>query len=521
MDPRHPDRRSVLRLLAGAPVVGTAFTAGLTFSPLSPSAQADPSGGVTPSRQFRGMWISSVYNIDWPSRTGLSASAQQAEFRAWLDLATSLRLNAVISQVRPTADSFWPSPHEPWSQYLTGTQGRDPGYDPLAFQVGEAHARNLEFHAWFNPYRVSMQADPAKLTPSHPAREHPDWTFAYGEKLYYNPGVPDVRAFVQRAMMDAVDRYDIDAVHFDDYFYPYPANGQQVPDSTTFSRWPDGFTDIGAWRRERVNLLVREMGARIRASKPWVKFGISPFGIWRNKSSDPAGSATGGTESYSAIFADSRRWVKEGWIDYIAPQLYWQIGLKVADYDVLARWWARQVEGTDVALYIGEAGYKQTDGTFTDPREITRHLELDATLPRVAGNAYFSAADVRKDASGWLSTLARERYSRPAIVPVIPRVPGRAPAQPSEVSAVRTGRGVRVRWRAEGATSCAIWRVRREFSIGELELADARNLMGTMRATGGLQEVELLGVDPNALYAVTAYDRTWRRSRPSRPVRVA
>ncbi|MEU5674166.1 family 10 glycosylhydrolase, partial [Micromonospora sp. NPDC047753] len=262
------------------------------------------------------MWIASVANIDWPSRTGLTAAAQQAEYRGWLDLAQQRRMNAVVVQVRPAADAFWPSTHEPWSQWLTGTQGGNPGYDPMAFMVAEAHARNLEFHAWFNPYRVATHTDLTKLAASHPARTNPGWAVAYNGQLYYNPGIPAVRAFVQTAMMDAVSRYDIDAVHWDDYFYPYPGSGGGFPDQATYAQYGAGFSTIADWRRNNVNLLVQEMSAKIRAAKPWVKLGVSPFGIWRNAGTDPLGSRTTGLQSYDAIYADTRRWVKQGWIDF-------------------------------------------------------------------------------------------------------------------------------------------------------------------------------------------------------------
>ncbi len=299
------DRRTFLTLAGGGAVAGAAFVVGVSTSPLAVAAE-----GPRPVRQFRAMWIASVANIDWPSTKTLSAQAQKAEYVAWLDLARRLNLNAVISQVRPTADAFWPSPYEPWSLWLTGKQGVHPGYDPLAFQVAEAHKRNLEYHAWFNPYRVSMQTDGADLVPTHPAKVHPDWVWTHGGKTYYDPGIPEVRRFVEDAILDAVKKYDIDAVHFDDYFYPYPSGTTPYPDDNTYARYGNG-VPIADWRRENVNLLVKEMHERIHAIKPWVKFGISPFGIWRNKASDPLGSETGGTESYAAISADTRRWVKE------------------------------------------------------------------------------------------------------------------------------------------------------------------------------------------------------------------
>ena len=244
---------------------------------------------TTPLRQFRASWVASVVNIDWPSRTGLTAAQQQAELIGWLDDAVRQHHNAVILQVRPTADAFWPSKVEPWSQYLTGTQGGDPGYDPLAFAVAEAHKRNLELHAWFNPYRLSMGTDINALVPEHPARQHPDWVVTYGGKLYYNPGIPAARKLVEDAIMDAVSRYDIDGVHFDDYFYPYPVAGQVFDDAATYAQYGAGFPTLAEWRRNNIDLLIQELQQRIKAVKPWVKFGISPFAVWRNKATDPLG----------------------------------------------------------------------------------------------------------------------------------------------------------------------------------------------------------------------------------------
>ncbi|MER5390185.1 family 10 glycosylhydrolase [Saccharopolyspora sp. NPDC002686] len=364
-----------------------------------------------PSTAMRGMWIASVTNIDWPSRPGLSAEQQQAEYRKLLDQAVSNKLNAVFVQVRPTADAFWPSPHEPWSQWLTGVQGKDPGYDPMRFMVDEAHQRGLQFHAWFNPYRVSMQDDPQKLVPEHPARKHPDWTFAYDGKLYYDPGVPAAREFVTEAIMDAVREYDVDGVHLDDYFYPYPAGGQQIPDQKTFAEHGKDFANVEDWRRHNVDQLVSELDARVHEVKPGAKFGISPFGIWRNASSDPAGSDTSGLESYSAIYADTRKWVQEGWVDYIAPQVYWPIGHPAADYAKLVPWWSGTVAGTGVDLYIGQAAYRVGQEGWTDPAELSKHLALNAEQSDVDGDIFFSAKPLTTNAAEAMARLVADHYA--------------------------------------------------------------------------------------------------------------
>ncbi|MBB5118065.1 hypothetical protein AF335_31485 [Streptomyces eurocidicus] len=372
-------------------------------------------GELHRNREFRGMWIATVVNVDWPSKPGLSPDRQRAELIALLDAAVARRLNVVVLQLRPTADAFWPSPHEPWSEYLTGVQGRHPGWDPLAFAVREAHKRRLELHGWFNPYRIANHTDPHKLTPTHPARLHPEWVVRYGGKLYYNPGLPEVRHFVQDAMLDAVTRYDLDGAHFDDYFYPYPVAGQRFDDDAAYARYGKGFPDRAAWRRDNIDCLVREMGGRIKAHKPHVRFGISPFAVWRNRSADPRGSDTkAGVQTYDDLGADTRRWVREEWIDYIVPQVYWHLGFAAADYAKLVPWWAETVRGTDVQLYIGEALYRAGDpaqpAPWQDPGELSRHVSFARGCPEVLGHVWFSATFVVGDPIGAMARVVQDHY---------------------------------------------------------------------------------------------------------------
>ncbi|OON82195.1 glycoside hydrolase family 10 protein [Streptomyces tsukubensis] len=366
---------------------------------------------------MRGMWVASITNRDWPSRQGLTAAQQRAELIGHLDTAVRRRLNTVVLQVRPSADAMWPSPYEPWSQYLTGTQGKDPGWDPLGTAVRAAHSRGLELHAWFNPYRVAPHTDLSRLVPTHPARVHPDWVAPYGGKLYYNPGLPEVRRFVQDAMLDAVRRYDIDAVHWDDYFYPYPVAGQVFDDDAAYAKYGGGFPDRAAWRRDNTDKLVREMGERVSRTRRGVRFGVSPFGVWRNASTDALGSSTrAGVQTYDDLHADTRKWVKEGWIDHIVPQLYWNIGFEAADYEVLLRWWAETVRGTGVDLYAGEALYKAGDpaqpAAWQDPAELSRHLTLAQDIRETRGNIYFAAKEVAADPIGAMSRVVRDHYRR-------------------------------------------------------------------------------------------------------------
>ncbi|MGW1955129.1 glycoside hydrolase family 10 protein [Streptomyces sp. NPDC001920] len=374
------------------------------------------------ARQMRGVWVATVANRDWPSKQGLTADRQRAELTDHLDNAADARLNTVILQVRPTADALWPSPHEPWSQVLTGTQGGDPGWDPLGTAVEEAHARGLQLHAWFNPYRVANHTDRSRLAESHPARRHPEWVVAYGGKLYYNPGLPEVRAFVQRAMLDAVERYPVDAVHFDDYFYPYPVAGQTFDDTDAYDRYGGGFSTRADWRRDNIDRLIQEMAAGIRKLRPTTQFGISPFGVWRNAATDPLGSdSRAGVQTYDDLYADTRTWVREGWIDYICPQLYWNIGFAAADYAKLLPWWAEVARGSRTQLYIGEALYKAGDpaqpAAWQDAGELSRHLTLAKNHAQARGHVFFAAKEVAADRIGAMAQVVADHYQKPAALP--------------------------------------------------------------------------------------------------------
>ncbi|WP_338675533.1 family 10 glycosylhydrolase [Streptomyces sp. SCSIO 30461] len=409
-------RRGFVAAAGAVTALSVAGEAPVGAAPSVPVDVAAPARqGAAATREFRGMWLATVACRDWPSAPGLSAARQRAELLRYLDAAVARKLNAVVFQVRPAADALWPSRYEPWSQWLTGVQGRDPGWDPLGTAVKEAHARGLELHAWFNPYRVANHGDPSKLTPSHPARRNPGWVVAYGGKLYYNPGLPQVRKFVQDAMLDAVARYPVDAVHWDDYFYPYPVAGQQFADAAAYRRYGAGFASRAAWRRDNINRLVRETAARIKAVRPGVRFGISPFGVWRNAATDPLGSNTSaGVQTFDDLYADTRTWVRQGWIDYIVPQLYWHIGMAAADYARLVPWWDALVKGTGVDLYIGEALYKAGDpaqpAAWGDRRELSRHLTLADRYANVRGHCFFSAKEVVTDRIGAMATVVADHY---------------------------------------------------------------------------------------------------------------
>lgn len=414
---------AALATLSGLATVGDLVTApGTTDADATDApgtAGAARPGGSRAATELRGMWLSTASHRDWPSRTGLTAARQRAELLDHLDTAVHRRLNAVFFQVRPTADALWPSPYEPWSQYLTGVQGENPGWDPLGTAVTEAHARGLELHAWFNPYRIALHSDPGRLVATHPAREHPDWVVPYGGELYYNPGLPEVRRFVQDAMLDAVRKYAIDGVHWDDYFYPYPVEGEVFDDDAAYRAHGAGFPSRAAWRRDNIDRLVRETAARIRQIRPAARFGISPFGVWRNATTDPLGSDTAAAvQTYDDLYADTRKWVRENWMDYIVPQIYWNLGFAAADYAKLVPWWAAVTEGTNVRLYVGEALYKAGDPAQTaawqDPAELSRHLAFARDQPQVRGHVFFSAKEVGVDRVGAMARVVADHYQRSA-----------------------------------------------------------------------------------------------------------
>lgn len=481
-----------------------------------------------PKRQFRGLWIASVLNTDWPSRPGLPAAQQQQELIDLLDMARSYRMNAVVLQVRPTADAFFSSDLEPWSRYLTGAQGGYPGYDPLAFACTQAHARGLELHAWFNPYRIAMSGTEfASLTPQHPAVQHPEWCFSYGSKYYYNPGIPEVRSLVEACIMQAVRNYDIDAVHLDDYFYPYPDSGVPLPDEQTYAQYGAG-QDLASWRRANVTALIRELAAQIRAVRPTCKLGVSPFGVWRNVSDDPVGSDTrASSPTYDAVYADTRLWARSEWIDYIAPQIYWARSFAPADYDVLVDWWHRTLAEVRTQLIIGEAVYKVGASTQSPewnnlPQELSDHLASDVAVGGVAGNIWYNASAVRANKLNAMGLVSQDWYSRPALIPTMRWLTDQpAPSAPL-VDGHRGGDGLALTLRPEDNRTWqyAVYRLPAQTGpgdAGDCALEDVSQLVGLVVSDGTTQTWIDSGApaDGPISYLVTAIDRSWQESAPA------
>ncbi|HMO31436.1 MAG TPA: family 10 glycosylhydrolase [Lacibacter sp.] len=368
--------------------------------------------------EFRGAWIATVDNIDWPSRKGLPVDSQKAEFIRLLDMHQRNGLNAIVMQIRPATDAFYPSPFEPWSEWLSGVQGQPPSpyYDPLAFMIDETHKRGMVFHAWCNPYRANFRIGSASISPAHISRLHPEWFLDYGDKSYFDPGNREAQNFVVEVIRDIVRRYPVDALHFDDYFYPYRIAGKEFPDSASYTRYGAGMSRDD-WRRSNVDSIIFKLYNAIRTTRPGVQFGISPFGVWRNKSKDPRGSdSRAGQTNYDDLYADILLWLQKGWIDYVAPQLYWELGHPVAEYATLLDWWSRNSYGKH--CYIGLGIYRAgSNDAWKDSTQLTRQIELLRKTPNVQGMIFFSSKTFYKNPNGWSDSLRLKYFREPAPLP--------------------------------------------------------------------------------------------------------
>ena len=365
-------------------------------------------------KELRGVWVASVINIDWPSKKGLSAEQQKREYISVLEDVKRWNMNAVFVQVKPTGDAFYPSKYSPWSEYLTGTQGVNPGYDPLKFMVDEAHKRGIEFHAWFNPYRLTMKGKSTStesLAKDNIGRKRPEWTVVYGGQLYLNPGIPEVNDYVIDSIVEVVKKYDIDGVHMDDYFYPYKVKGQDYPDSAQYHKYGGKFSNIGDWRRNNINKLVEKLHREIKKENSDISFGISPFGVWRNASTDPGrGSETqAGIQNYDDLYADILHWMDKGWIDYVVPQIYWNQGFKVAEYNTLVKWWSKNAKNTSTDLYIGQAAYRV--GAWSNPNELVNQINYNRNYPEIKGSIFFSYKSLKQNPKNIINNLLNGPYS--------------------------------------------------------------------------------------------------------------
>lgn len=391
-----------------------------------PPARTTATPATRPKYEFRAVWVASVENIDWPSKKDIPVDSQKVEFTRLLDMHQHNGLNAVVVQIRPAADAFYESPYEPWSEWLTGIQGKAPSpyYDPLAFMIEETHKRGMEFHAWCNPYRAVMAIGKSSVAANHITRRHPGWFVRFEHTLYFEPGNKEVQQYVTMITRDIVRRYDIDALHFDDYFYPYSiieggGPRKDFPDNASYARYGNGMSK-GDWRRSNVDSVILHINKAIKEEKPHCKFGVSPFGIWRNSSKDPEGSETqGGQTDYDNLYADIVLWLKNGWIDYVVPQIYFEFSQPRAPYAVLLDWWARHTYGRQcfVGLGIYKAGY---NAAWRDPSLLPREIQAQRNYPQVQGAVYFSSASFQTNPFGWNDSLRNNYYNYPALIPPVP-----------------------------------------------------------------------------------------------------
>lgn len=391
---------------------------------------------LPPKREFRGVWIATINQLDWPSLPGGSANNQKQELIRMLNLLEKMNFNAVFFQVRPAADAFYQSETEPWSFWLSGEQGKAPdaGWDPLAFIISECHKRGMELHAWFNPFRVS-QNHSITLSPRNIALREPSWVVDYDNKRFLDPGLPEVRRYLNGVVAEVVTKYDVDAIHMDDYFYPYPSISLPFPDTSSFRQYNRGYdpSRIDDWRRENVDSIIFTLNQTIKKIKPQVKFGISPFGIWRNQDKDPLGSATkAALTNYDHLYADVMKWQKNGWVDYLVPQLYWEFNHPAADFNILAQWWDKQAYGRHI--YLGHAAFKTVEAAGTawnNPNEVPDQVKLARHLKNVSGSAFFRMQHLEMNAGGYADSLLSNYFTTRALLPVMPWLDRKVPNPPS------------------------------------------------------------------------------------------
>ena len=507
--------------LAAAALVATVSLAAMFVAPAR-RLGAQPSGSAADSvpppiqREFRALWIATVANIDWPSRPGLSTAAQKLEMVALLDRAVALHMNAVIFQVRPEADALYQSANEPWSAFLSGKMGQapDPFYDPLAFVVAQAHARGLEVHAWFNPYRALFPGSPGETDPSHVTRADPSLVRRYGSQIWMDPGDPEVVERTVKAVLDVTRRYDIDGVHLDDYFYPYreadkSGRNIQFPDVQSYGRYTSagGTLSLNDWRRNNVDRFVQKIGAAIHDVKPWVMFGVSPFGIWRP--GNPA--SVRGLDSYEELFADSRKWLRNGWVDYFAPQLYWPLGRPQQDFSQLLDWWVSQ-NTHERHIWVGLNAGLARNGA---PRgrgasEVLDQVRLARATPGASGQIFFSTKVFVQDPDSLSERLARGVYLEPAIIPASPWLDAVTPGRPQVVTRLDMQSGAMLidLDPAKGETAPWQW------------VVQSRNASGwNTRVVPGYEDTRVLalpgGSSPSQIW-VYAVGRTGNISAPTR-----
>lgn len=480
---------------------------------LAMGAEAQSPAGLYPKREFRGAWIQAVNG----QFRGVPTGKLKQTLTDQLNSLQGAGINAVIFQVRPEADALYASDIEPWSRFLTGVQGQAPTpyWDPMQFMIEECHKRGMEFHAWINPYRVKTSLS-STLAASHIYNEHPEWFVTYNNQLYFDPALPESRNHICKVVSDIVSRYDVDAIHMDDYFYPYPAKGVDFPDDESFARYGGGFTNRGDWRRSNVNILIQKLHETIRGVKPWVKFGISPFGIYRNQKSDPLGSNTNGLQNYDDLYADVLLWARKGWIDYNIPQIYWQIGHPAADYETLVKWWARHSENRP--LFIGQSvmnTVQNADLQNPSINQLPRKMALQRAYQTIGGSCQWPASAVVENAGKYRDALMREYHKYPALMPVFEFMDDQAPGKVRKLKKAWTADGYMLFWTAPQAKEemdRAVQYVVYRFGVREkINLDDPSRIVAMTR--DNFYKMPYENGKTKYRYVVTALDRLQNESK--------
>ncbi|OAH57820.1 hypothetical protein AWH48_02050 [Domibacillus aminovorans] len=448
---------------------------------------------TSPKNEMRAAWIATVQNVD------MKAGMNKAQYTTWvrqtLDQLKANKFNAVIYQVKPTNDALYPSKLAPWSFYITGgKQGTNPGYDPLLIMIEEAHKRGMELHAWVNPYRVTMPGQTlTSLAPDNVARTNPSWVVKYGQQYYLNPGLPEVQNYLISTVEELVSNYDIDAVHMDDYFYPYKIKNEVFPDQAAFKKYGTSFKKIEDWRRNNVNQLVENLYSTIKATKSHVQFGVSPFGVWRNKSLDPTGSDTqAGVNNYDDLYADTRQWIKDGNIDYITPQIYWSKNLSVAKYNTLLNWWSYEVQTYakvhPVNLYIGLADYKvgnDSDATWNNKMELPNQVIANRADKIAKGQMHFSLRSIQNNSLGYATILKQQLYNYTAVTPATSWKNAVQPLKPTFVRVNKDAAGMMLEIKDQNSKQPRKYVIYRFEGNKEESYQDPRNIVDVVYNTKG------------------------------------
>ena len=466
-----------------------------------------------PKREFRGAWIQAVNG----QFRGIPTEKLKQTLIDQLNSLQGAGINAIIFQVRPEADALYASQLEPWSRFLTGVQGQAPSpyWDPMQFMIDECHKRGMEFHAWINPYRVKTSLK-SELSPNHLYNIHPEWFVTYNNQLFFDPALPESRRHICMVVADIVSRYDVDAIHMDDYFYPYPAKGMDFPDDASFARYGGGFTNRADWRRSNVNILIQKIHETIRGLKPWVKFGISPFGIYRNEKNDPLGSETNGLQNYDDLYADVLLWARNGWVDYNIPQIYWQIGHPAADYETLVKWWAKNTENRP--LFIGQSvmnTIQNADPKNPSMNQLPRKMALERAYQTIGGSCQWPASAVVENAGKYRDALVQEYHKYPALVPVFDFMDDKAPGKVRKVKKVWTEDGYMLFWtppKAKDEMDRAVQYVVYRFGDKEkVNIDDASHIVAVTR--NNFYKLPYKDGKNKYRYVVTALDRLHNESK--------